>query len=117
MRSKATASTLYREIGRAIHKLRTKRKLSQKDIAAEVRISRASVANIEQGRHRIQLHVLYDIAAALEVEPRDLLPHAQGSRAVQSLPEDISKRLKTPKEAMAVSRLLADGKGDAHGES
>src|SRR5690349_11139285 len=91
MRS-AAPSAIYKRVGQAISRLRQKRrprKMSQQELATTVGVSRASIANIEQGRHRIQLHVLYDIAAALELEPHDLLPHIQGDRSGPSLPEDI----------------------------
>lgn len=115
----AKPSAIYKNVGQAISRLRKKRKpkMSQQLLAAAVGVSRASIANIEQGRHRIQLHVLYDIAAALDFEPHDLLPHLQGGRPTQALPEDISNKLRSPKEASAVSRLIAGGKGEAHEKS
>jgi transcriptional regulator with XRE-family HTH domain len=115
----AKASAVYRNVGQAISRLRQKHKpkMSQEKLATAVGVSRASIANIEQGRHRIQLHVLYDIAAALELEPHDILPHLQGERLAQALPEDISNKLRSPREASAVSRLIAGGKGEAHEKS
>lgn len=99
------ADALYREIGQAIVLLRTRQKpkMSQKSLADAVGISRASIANIERGHHRVQLHVLYDIAVALEVEPHDLLPH--NASRVTHLPEDVQKEL-TPRERTAVDRLI-----------
>ena len=101
---------LYREIGRAINQLRLQRrpKMSQKTLAESVGVSRASIANIERGHHRVQLHVLYDIATALDVEPHDLLPHADRMDDVSRLPEDVRKEL-TPRERTAVDRLLQFG--------
>src|SRR5437867_11839618 len=115
MPRKATIYALYREIGRAIRKLRMKRNpcMSQQSLAEEVRISRASVTNIERGHHRIQLHVLYEIAAVLEVEPHDLLPHQDRSQTERHLPADVTKEL-NPKERVAVGRLLRNrNEGDA----
>jgi transcriptional regulator with XRE-family HTH domain len=116
----AAPSAIYKRVGQAISSIRLKRKprkMSQGQLAAAVGVSRASIANIEQGRHRIQMHVLYDIAAALDLEPHDLLPHLQGDRSAPSLPEDISNKLRNPKEASAVSRLIAGGKGEVHDKS
>lgn len=98
---------LYRELGRAIHQLRTQRnpKMSQKALAGAVGISRASIANIERGHHRVQLHVLYDIATALDLEPHDLMPHPDRQDRPTRLPEDVSKEL-NPRERAAVDRLL-----------
>ena|SRR5436309_7667678 len=113
------ASAIYKTTGEAISKLRGKRKpkMTQQQLALATGVSRASIANIEQGRHRVQLHVLYEIAAALEVDPHDLLPHLRVTRPGQALPEDISNKLKSPKEALAVSRLLEGGKEEAHERS
>ena len=108
------ATSLYKDVGKAILRLRKKAKpkMSQQTLASAAGVSRASIANIEQGRHRIQLHVLFDIAAALDVEPVHLLPHSQANRLAQPLPMSISKKLNTRGEALAVSRLLA-GRKDA----
>lgn len=106
------ATSLYKDVGKAILKFRKKAKpkMSQQTLASAAGVSRASIANIEQGRHRIQLHVLFDIAAALDVEPVHLLPHAQAGRLAHPLPKSISKKLNTQGEALAVSRLLAGGR-------
>jgi transcriptional regulator with XRE-family HTH domain len=103
-------SALYQEIGRAIYQLRNQRspRMSQKALADTVGVSRASIANIERGHHRVQLHVLYDIATALDVEPHDLLPHSERGQST-NLPDDVSKEL-SPKERAAVDRLLRSGK-------
>lgn len=100
--------TLYREIGRVIYQLRGNQrnpKMSQKALAEAVGISRASIANIERGHHRVQLHVLYDIATVLDVEPHDLMPHLDRQDRATHLPEDIKKEL-NPRERAAVDRLL-----------
>src|SRR5690349_14631997 len=98
---------IYREIGRVIHQLRDRRnpKMSQKMLAETVGVSRASIANIERGHHRVQLHVLYDIATALDVEPHDLMPHPDRQDRQTHLPEDVKKDL-SPRERAAVDRLL-----------
>lgn len=97
-------NSLYKEIGKAIFRIR-KKKMSQQALADEVGMSRASIVNVEQGRHRIQLHVLYEIAAILEVDPRDLLPAANHQQHVTPLPLDVSAKL-NPKEQIAVGRLV-----------
>ena len=104
------AEELYRHIGERISNARQQRspKMSQQSLARAVGISRASIANIERGHHRVQIHVLYDIATTLNLDPVDLLPNIQnGTRS--SLPPDLSKDL-SPKERAAVGRLLQDGK-------
>jgi transcriptional regulator with XRE-family HTH domain len=104
------ADAIYREIGRAVNQLRNRRnpKMSQKMLAETVGVSRASIANIERGHHRVQLHVLYDIATALDVEPHDLMPHPDRQSPATNLPEEMSKEL-NPRERAAVDRLLRSG--------
>src|SRR5688572_18663563 len=106
VRAKA-ATAVYRDVGHAIQRLRRglRPKLSQQALAEAVKISRASITNIERGHHRVQIHVLYEIAAALGVEARDLLPQANRSSLARRLPADVSKKL-DPTEQAAVGRLL-----------
>ena len=112
MKPKA-ATAVYREVGRSIQRLRRSQrpKLSQQTLAQAVKISRASIANIERGHHRVQIHILYEIAAALGVEARDLLPQANRRNLARRLPADVSKKL-DPTEQAAVGRLLDPKEGD-----
>jgi transcriptional regulator with XRE-family HTH domain len=107
MQTAASVHALYLEIGRGIHRLRTQRrpKMNQDELAEVVGLSRASIANIERGHHRVQLHVLYDIAMALEVQPHDLLPHSDRQESPTMVPADLSKEL-NPTERVAIDRLL-----------
>lgn len=107
MQTVAGVDALYLEIGRAIHQLRKQRhpRMSQDELAEVVGLSRASIANIERGHHRVQLHVLYDIANALEVQPHDLLPHSDRQDSPTKVPADLSKDL-NPRERIAIDRLL-----------
>lgn len=103
---------VYEEIGKRILELRRQRprKLSQQALADAVGISRASVVNVERGRHRVQIHVLYEIARVLGVEPRDLLPPLTSSLGASELPPFITKQL-GPRERSAVERLVGPLKG------
>lgn len=95
---------IYREIGALIASLRQDRRppMSQQDLATAIGLSRTSVTNIEQGRHRIQIHVLYGIARALGTEPQELLPPLA---AVGGLPKQFAEQLR-PDERGAVERLV-----------
>jgi transcriptional regulator with XRE-family HTH domain len=46
----------------------------QSQLAGRLGISRATLANIETGRQRVLVHMLYRVALALGVTPGDLLP-------------------------------------------
>jgi len=78
--------------------------MSQQQLAQGIGLSRVSVANIESGRHRIQLHVLYAIAQILGVTLEQLLPTSR--RQPTNLPHSISRELK-PNERAAVEKLIA----------
>ena len=67
-------AALYRRIGGAIKATRQARGLTQAQIADAVGVLRTSVANIEAGRQRLPIDLLYDIADALRCDPRELLP-------------------------------------------
>ncbi|MBS1914076.1 MAG: helix-turn-helix transcriptional regulator [Bacteroidetes bacterium] len=65
---------LYRTIGTRIRQAREKCGLSQGALAALTSISRVSVVNIEKGQQHTPLHVLFEIAQAVEIDMAMLLP-------------------------------------------
>lgn len=65
---------LYQALGRRIRTAREAARFSQEELARRVGLTRTSVTNIEHGRQRIQVHVLYALARALAVDPEALLP-------------------------------------------
>ena len=64
---------LYSEIGRRIKAEREALEFTQHDLAQEIRMLRTSIANIEAGKQRLPIHVLYAIATALGIPVSDLL--------------------------------------------
>lgn len=69
--------TLYRLIGEKIKRRRVDLKLSQDELSRKTTVGRTSISNIEMGRHQAPIHILYEIALALETEIHFLLPTAQ----------------------------------------
>lgn len=65
---------LYQFVGDLIRQKREQAGLNQTSLAKRVSISRVSIVNIEHGRQRPPLHVLWKIAEALKVQLRDLIP-------------------------------------------
>ena len=70
-----TPEGIYRGVGRNIRRYRAGTHRTQAQLAAEIGISRASLANIEAGRQQVLLHHLYAIADALDLDsPSVLMP-------------------------------------------
>jgi len=65
---------IYREVGRKIRQTRENQHLSQDSLAKRLGISRTSMVNIEAGRQRTPLHVLWQIAELLETKLTLLIP-------------------------------------------
>ena len=53
----------------------TDRRMTQAELADAISVTRATVANIENGRQRVSLEMLYRISDALGVDPVSLLPN------------------------------------------
>jgi transcriptional regulator with XRE-family HTH domain len=70
---------LYGELGRKLREARerTGQKLSQEKLAKQLKISRASIVNIEAGRQHAPLHLLWQIAEALGTDLTLLLPRRE----------------------------------------
>lgn len=56
---------IYQIIGRNIYQLRRQRGMTQEFLAHQLQLSRTSISNIEKGKHRIQIHVVFKIAEVL----------------------------------------------------
>ena len=88
-----SANRLYVTFGELVvaHRRRRKGGMTQAELGRRIGLSRTSVTNIEQGRHRVSLETFLRIAAALEVAPETLLPPSPGatgpSRMAEILPE------------------------------
>lgn len=81
MPSMRPVEPVYARLGHDLQRLRKQRNLSQADLARLVdpqgdRLSRSSIANIENGKQRVALHLFLEIAGVLKVDPKELLPIA-----------------------------------------
>lgn len=77
---------IYERFGELIKKRRNIMQLTQDELAKKVRLSRASIANIESGRQKIMLHQVYLFAKSLNLEPIDLLADITMSAKSTALP-------------------------------
>lgn len=66
---------IYRIIGAGLAARRKKLRLKQAEVADQIGLTRASLANIERGRQKLMLHQIYKLATALDVDSiTDLVP-------------------------------------------
>jgi transcriptional regulator with XRE-family HTH domain len=65
---------VYQDIGKLIRMAREEENLTQHELGELVGLKRSSITNIEQGRHRIQVHTLMALAEALRLSPQILIP-------------------------------------------
>lgn len=75
---------IYREVGRKIRQTRENQHLSQDSLAQRLGISRTSMVNIEAGRQRTPLHVLWQTAELLETKLTLLIPTPEELLAPQN---------------------------------
>lgn len=83
--------SIYLQFGRQVREIREKAGLTQEELAVAISMTRTSITNIEKGRQKILLHTLYDIAMALNVDIRDLLPEqSQHEDIYHQIPKDLT---------------------------
>jgi transcriptional regulator with XRE-family HTH domain len=63
----------YRLLGARIEQMRTILGWTQNDLAKRVKLTRASIANIETGKQRILLHDVERFASAFQTTPKGIL--------------------------------------------
>ena len=69
----AEIELVYRAVGTRIQMLRIALGITQEDLAKRVGYTRTSLVNIEQGRQRIPLHQIEEIAKAIGCTTKHLL--------------------------------------------
>ena len=97
---------LYAHIGRAVRVKREERGWKQDDLAAKVGLLRTSITNLEAGRQRSPIHVIYAIAEALEIDPHELLPHPNQIGQYREIIVNGQKLALTTDEVTALRRQL-----------
>lgn len=65
---------LYRVIGDRIREARELSRMSQTALAEQLGLSRVSIVNIEKGRQRAPVHVLWQIAELLNTDLTRIIP-------------------------------------------
>lgn len=105
---------VYKDIGRRIEFLRTDRGFSQRELGERLRhpLTRAAVCNMEGGRQRILAHVLLEIADALDVDPRELLPgqrRGTAAAALNTMQEQLAAAGLHPELVASLAKRLSTG--------
>ncbi len=67
-------SELSHEIGQLIRNRRTQRSITQEALALQCGIDRSYMGRIERGEVNLTVEKLYEIAFALEINAKELLP-------------------------------------------
>jgi DNA-binding XRE family transcriptional regulator len=71
---KINESELYRRIGQRIKQRRNEMKMTQTELAEATGVLRTSITNIEAGRQKAPLHLIYQLCMVLDVKVVDILP-------------------------------------------
>ena len=93
----ANSDQFYQEVGSRIRTARLSAGIRQDILASQLGLTRASVINIEKGRHRPSLHLLLEIASILMTQYQSLIPVKQ---------ETLVDRSKTV--SMNLKRIVTD---------
>ena len=98
---------LYRRLGRAVAERRGELGITQSAVAEKLGLSRASLANLENGRQRIMVHQLFALVDALKLKSiLDLVPKVWMPQ--EPLPEiRLSGSTISPREQSGVESLVA----------
>lgn len=67
-------STLYEILGSRIKSRREELRLNQNDLGEKAGVGRTSISNIEQGRQKPPLSVIYNICQSLDIDVHSVLP-------------------------------------------
>ena len=79
---------MYKEVGKLLRAHRLKANMSQSGLARQVGHTRTSITNIEAGRQRVPLDLLFTLANVLHVEVRELLPALDAD-----LPAEVQRKI------------------------
>lgn len=99
---------LYESIGNEIKKLRIKSRFSQEQLAHKLKLSRASVVNIEKGRQHPPLHLLIDISRVLNINFSSLINDELIIDSKSTVKDkDLKKRISKSIDSIDQNKVLA----------
>jgi transcriptional regulator with XRE-family HTH domain len=105
---KIDETLLYKEIGRRLKERRLALGLTQEQLAEASDVLRTSITNLEAGRQKTPLHVLYELCAVLEIEIVELLPKRSEVSQKETVSIEIGGRMAAvpPKSAEILQKLM-----------
>ncbi len=103
---------LYQSVGNQIKIFRNKSGFSQKFLADSLKLSRASIVNIEKGRQHASLHLLVDLSRIFNISITEFLAvYSSDENAIISNFSKIEKeiiRTTKGKDSIKVSKFLKE---------
>jgi transcriptional regulator with XRE-family HTH domain len=84
---------VYRVVGERIRDERKRQNITQDELAKEIGLTRTSITNVENGRQKLLLHTLFQIADYLGTSPVRLLPACNADTPVR-LPDNLSSPIR-----------------------
>lgn len=98
-------TAFYKWLGEQIKKARKNANLTQEDLAKQLSLSRVSVANIEKGKQKIQIHTLIETAFYLKMSFEDLYRRSLEALKFDSTIESRIIREVDPKNLVGINNL------------
>jgi len=98
---------IYREFGRILRQRRSDASLTQDELANKIGLVRTSITNMELGKQNVSLHLLFQLADALGIQARDLLPVRTPQLMSPNLERQIQKEALEEEEADWVRRVYS----------
>ncbi|SMG42674.1 DNA-binding transcriptional regulator, XRE-family HTH domain [Marivirga sericea] len=65
---------VYIEFGNNLRRFRNSKKLSQEDFGSKLDLSRVSITNIEKGRQKPTIHLIFNILLTFNAKMEDIFP-------------------------------------------
>ena len=86
----------YRELGQRIRTFRAEQRLTQATLGLRLDppVTRAAIANVENGKQRVLAHTLVQLAQILRVEIDGLLPTISSPRSTSVQPKVLERELR-----------------------
>ena len=103
---------IYEEFGRGLRSARKAANLTQEALAERVGLSRTSITNIEKGRQHVSLHILFSLAAAVVVEPVELLPQKESAYKLEMIDQELLKGTELGQEGKEWLQRIIKARGE-----